>query len=92
MVYEWAVPYVDDTFMIFKDLSRDSKFLDYLNSQHGNIKFTMESESNNNLLFLDMTVTRNHNKLRTSISRKPTFSGLCMSFFHISFQNLKLRT
>ena len=38
-------------------------------------------ENNNKLAFLDVLVEKNNNKFETSIFRKPTFSGLGMSFF-----------
>jgi hypothetical protein len=39
--------YVDGTFLIFKHPSHIKPFLDYVNSQHNSIKFTLELESNN---------------------------------------------
>ena len=39
--------YMDDTFLLFTDPSHILPFLDYLNSQHPNIKFTCEIEQNN---------------------------------------------
>ena len=49
--------YVDDTFTI---LSRDKVdiFLQHLNSQQRTIRFTMETETNNTIPFLDTLVTR----------------------------------
>ena len=54
-------------------------FLDYLNQKHDNIKYTMEGEDCDGLAFLDTTVHRN--KCVTSVYRKPTFTGLGMSYF-----------
>ena len=74
--------YVDDTCIFFRDPSHAPKFLEYLNSQHDNINFTLEIEINSSLPFLDLLITRDHNqKIQTSIYRKKTFSGLGMSFF-----------
>ena len=77
--------YVDDTFLLFILLycsAHSSLFLNYVNSKHPNIKFTMETESSNSLSFLDVKVSRNNNKFTTSVYRKPTFSGLGTSFFN----------
>ena len=73
--------YIDDTFVLFKDKSHYKLFLDYLNSKHKNIKFTVEIESSNSLSFLDVSVSRLNNKFITSVYRKPTFSGQGISFF-----------
>ena len=47
-----------------------------MNSQHPNINFTLETEVNNTLNFLDMTVTHNNGHLSTQTYRKPTHSDL----------------
>ena len=69
--------YVDDTFSLFIG-GRDKalQFLDCLNSLHPSLQFTMESESDGKLPFLDVLVMRNDGQLRTTIYRKPTFTGL----------------
>ena len=53
--------YVDDTFLVFRDPGHIQPFLNYLNSRHPNISFTVEYESNNSLNFLDITVTKKDN-------------------------------
>ena len=68
--------YVDDTFILFRVPSHVSKFLDYLNSQHSCIKFTIDIEDNNRLNFLDVDITKTENSFQTSVFRKSTFSGL----------------
>ena len=77
--------YEDDTFLLFNDKAHSSLFLNYVNSKHPNIKFTMETESSNSLSFLDVKVSCNNNKFTTSVFRKPTFSGLGTSFFLVLF-------
>ena len=72
--------YVDDTFILFSDPSHIPLFLNYLNSQHPNIKFTCENEAENQLNFLDVTVYRKDNKFETSVYRKPTFTGLGLRY------------
>ena len=39
--------YVDDTFVLFSNIIHANKFLEYLNSKHPLINFTMETESRN---------------------------------------------
>lgn len=73
--------FVDDTFVVFDHPSHADLFLDYLNRQHPNIQFTRESEEGSSLAFLDLKIARTDTNLTTSIYRKPTFSGLGLSFF-----------
>ena len=69
--------YVDDTFTMFHNQDSANEFLHYLNGCHSNIKFTIEFEQNNAILFLDILITRNQNStFMTSIYRKKTFTGL----------------
>ena len=75
--------YVDDTFLLFSDLQHVTQFLNYLNSKHDNIKFTCDLEKNNTLPFLDVLVTRNSDRVVTSVYRKPTFTGLGTHFFYL---------
>ena len=82
--------YVDDTFVIFKHKSHAPLFLDYLNSQHRNICFTMDGEKNSKLSFLDLTIEKHKGSLLFSIFRKPTFSGLGTSFFSYCNFNFKI--
>ena len=72
--------YVDDTFVVFKSKDHAPKFLDYLNSQHANIKFTSENEVNGSLPFLDIFITKTETGFETSLFRKKTFTGLCTKF------------
>ena len=72
--------YVDDIFVLFESKDHVKKFFRYMNSCHPNIKFTCEEESNNNISFLDTSITRINNKLTASLYRKKTFSGVYMNF------------
>ena len=79
--------YVDDTFVLFSDKSHAALFLQYLNNQHNSINFTMDCESDNQLAFLDSCITRVNNCFISDIYRKPTFSGLGLSYFSfVSFR------
>ena len=63
--------YVDDTFTaVHKDGIDD--FHEHLNRQNADIQFTKEIEENGKIPFLDCLVTRDNNKLKTTIYRKPT--------------------
>ena len=44
------------------------------------IQFTIESEENETLSFLDIKITRENGKFITSVYRKPTFSGVYTHF------------
>ena len=72
--------FVDDTFLLFKDASHIDLFKKYINSQHKNIKFTVEKETNGQLPFLDVLVTKNFNNFSTDLYRKPTNTGLGLKF------------
>ena len=48
--------YVDDTFCLFNNEKDALLFFDFANTQHTNIKFTMEKESNMMLAFLDVYI------------------------------------
>ena len=77
---KFYVRYVDDTFVLFSHKSHLSKFSEFMNRQHPNMKFTYEAENDKKLNFLDVLVEKSGNKISTSIYRKPTFSGLYSKF------------
>ena len=72
--------YVDDYFLLFHSSNHVPLFLDFLNHQHPNIKFTSEIGSNNTLPFLDVKITRSDRSFSTSVYHKPTFTGLFTNF------------
>lgn len=82
--------YVDDTFVVFKEKDHALQFLDFINKQHSNIVFTMDTESNAKLPFLDLLIEKCDDKLKFSIYRKPSFSGLGTSFFSYCHFNFKI--
>ena len=71
--------YIDDLFLLFENPNQVTPFFNYLNSQHSNIKFTMEKEADNKLTFLGVSIVRN-NKFSTCVYRKPTFTGLGLKY------------
>ena len=77
---EYFRRYVDDIFLLFKDVNSISKFKDYMNKQHKNMNFTSEYEVENSIPFLDVHVVRNNCTFFTSVYRKPTFSGVYTNY------------
>ena len=64
--------YVDDTFTIVHRDNVDG-LLTHLNNQQPSIRFTMETEKNNSIAFLDTLIHREPNgQLTTTVYRKPT--------------------
>ena len=72
--------YVDDIFLLFKSNDHLKYFQDFLNSYHINMSFSMETEKENKLSFLDVEVIREQGKFTTTVYRKPTFSGVYSNF------------
>ena len=69
--YSYIVRYVNDTFAAVHKDEIDT-FHEHLNRQNPHIQFTKEIEENGKIPFLDCLVSRDDNKLRTTIYRKPT--------------------
>ena len=67
--------YIDDTFVLFQHKDEVKKFHDAINKLHPNLEFTVETEQDNKLPFLDVLVEKCHSNFITSIFRKPTFTG-----------------
>ena len=57
-----------------------SKFHALRNRCHPNMSFSFEQETNGNLSFLDVEVSRQQGKFVTTGYRKPRFSGVCTHF------------
>ena len=68
--------YVDDIFCIFDKNSDASAFHDFLNTLHPDIKFTMEREVNESLVFLDTKVTKSENAFDIAWHLKETNTGI----------------
>ena len=66
--------YVDDVLVLWDgdNLSHIENFHKYINTAHPNIKYTIEIEQNNNLKFLDLSITKLQDSLEFDIYRKPT--------------------
>jgi hypothetical protein len=69
------IRYVDDILMIFDSTHTDiHNILSDFNAIHQNLHFTAETETNNTLNYLDISIHRSPHNLTTSIYRKPTFT------------------
>ena len=67
--------YVNDTITIL-DRSYVDCLLQHLNSQQPTIRFAMETEKDNIIVFLDSSVTREpYRRLTTSVYRKSTYTN-----------------
>ena len=82
--------FVDDTLLLFRDPLHIEKFQSYLNNQHSNINFTIEHETDGKLPFLDILLTKNDNKISTSMYRKPSYTGLGLSFLSFVPEQFKI--
>ena len=73
--------YVDDTFVIWPHNSSSLQdFLSHINSLHDRIEFTMEMEVNNSIAFLDVLISKNNNRLTTTVYRKPTHTDRYLNY------------
>jgi len=81
--------YVDETFTVLDHGSVDS-FLQHLNNQEPSMRFTMETEGDNKLAFLDTSVSREPDRrLTTSIYRKPTYTDKYLAYDSHQPQSVK---
>lgn len=84
--------YVDDTFTCFSDSSHLDQFLNYMNHQHPNIKFTIEPSIDNSLSFLDTKISLRGTSFSSEVFRKSTFTGLGTNFHSFIFSNYKINS
>jgi len=67
--------YVDDILLIFNpELTDIQSILTDFNTLHLNLHFTAETERDNTVNYLDISIQKTPHNLRTSIYRKPTFT------------------
>ena len=71
--------YVDDIFAIFRHDQGHDLFLNTLNKQHPNIRFTVE-EQKETLPFLDVEIKLNNSDFDSWLWRKKTHTGLLLNF------------
>ena len=71
---------------LFKKPKYSQFFLEYINKKHDNMTFSIETEINGSLSFLDVIIFWENNKFLTSIFGKDTFSGEDTNFkFHLLY-------
>ena len=64
--------FVDDIFVILPEDIDENVFLNNFINFHKNLKFTFEKEVNGTLSFLDVSISKNNERLLTSWYRKPS--------------------
>ena len=82
--------YVDDIFAVFDNENDAMNFLNFLNKQHPNIKFTFEKQVQDKLPFLDILIDNSSTSLVTSVYHKQTYTGLLTNF--LSFTPFAYKT
>jgi hypothetical protein len=82
--------HVEDVFVTLTDVSRTDERLRFLNSQHNNIKFTVEHEEKGKLPFLDTSVVRTPNRYITRVNRKKTFTGVYLNWRSLTANRYKI--
>ena len=80
--------YVDDVFAVFKQPDDVLRFLCFLNSQHENLKFTVEY-AKDTLPFLDVEVGLKGNNIETWLHRKPTNTGVLLNYNSVAPRSWK---
>ena len=80
---------VDDIFMLFSSNDMVKRFLDFVNSRHPSINFTVEHESDGMISFLDVKISRNENVFVTDVYRKKTFSGVFTNYSSFVAESFK---
>lgn len=72
--------YVDDTLLLVNGDQDDIKMIHQkFNSLHPKIKFTIETEQNKTINFLDLTISNHNNHHKFQIYRKPTTTDVIIS-------------
>ena len=83
------VRYVDDVFAVFRKNSDVELFLNYLNTQHGQLKFTLEKANDDTLPFLDVEVSLAEMGIATKVYRKNTDTETILNYESVAPQSWK---
>jgi hypothetical protein len=82
--------YRDDVYAAVKSKGVEEEILLYLNSQHPNIRFTMELENGDSMPFLDVRVIRRVNKYETTVYHKKTLTGVYLNWTSLTSRKYKV--
>jgi hypothetical protein len=75
------VKYVDDCLCVYDNTKIDAKLLlTHLNTIDNDVKFTLGEEKDTKLPFLDILITREHNKFVTKVYRQPIDKGAKLNY------------
>ena len=83
--------YVDHIYSLLNKPEHAQFFLEYINKKHKSMKFSIETEINRSLSFLDVKIFQENSKFVTSVFRKETFSGVYTNFISFIPLEYKLR-
>ena len=73
--------YVNDILIIYDStLTSPTNIQHYMDTIHGNIKLNTTHETNDNVKFLDISITRKPTSLELDIYRKPTATDTTINF------------
>ena len=72
--------YIDDIFVMFTSPGHIDLFKNYMNTCHDSINFTSEVEVQNKMPFLDFEFFREDGRIKSTVYRKPTFTGVYSHF------------
>ena len=82
--------YVYDSFSVFNDGFEAKEFFNYFNIRHTNIKFTMETEVNKIIPFLNVLIDNSQNILKTSTYHESTYSSLFLNYIRFTSHLYKM--
>ncbi|XP_031352513.1 uncharacterized protein LOC116177636 [Photinus pyralis] len=82
--------YVDDIFVIWTGTIEQLHHFHTTINNISDIKFTLETESNNTLNFLDITLYNNNNHISYNIYRKPTTTDVIIPYNSYHSPNIKM--
>ena len=77
-------------FSVFDNGFEAKEFFNYINTTHSNIKFTMETEVNKIIPFLDILIYNSQNILKTSAYHKSTDPGLLLNYISLTSRFYKI--
>ena len=73
--------YVDDILIVYDTQQTDiTSLLSDFDSLHPKLQFTIETEHNNQINYLDITIHRQQTKVKIAIYRKPTYTDTIIPF------------